>query len=477
MFWEIEKSNNAGWFYDSVGKRRLSYQELGDSIVALEKIIARENKILVALVIDNSPASIACYLAALRCGHAVLLLNALVDAGLREELFNQYHPELILLPKILDLPAAYALDSEHGGFHCAVARKTLGEPIHQDTAVLLTTSGTTGSPKLVRLSYRNIQSNAEAIVSSLDITPTEIAVTSLPFSYSYGLSVLNSHLLAGASLVCTDASLLTREFWKLFNECGCTSFAGVPYSYMMLERLGFDRMVLPSLRTMTQAGGRLAKEKVQYFSEVAKKAGCRFFVMYGQTEAAPRISCLPWESLQEKAGSVGIAIPGGVLRITGVGSSNLKPFEEGEIVYEGPNVMMGYAESRSDLSKGDELCGVLATGDIGYLDSEGFLFITGRLKRFIKIYGLRLNLDDVEKMLEGALLMPVACVGRDDQLHLLLESNNQKLLQESRQLIASLYHIHHSTLQVHLTSSIPVTATGKKDYPTIERELKLHERS
>lgn len=476
MLWEIEKSCAAGWFHDVASKRRLSYQELGDSVVALERSIAGADKALVALVADNSAASIACYLAALRCGHTVLLLNARGDAGLREELCIRYRPEIILLPGHLDLPAAYSLDSQHGGVNCGVARRTLGEPIHPDTAVLLTTSGTTGSPKLVRLSYGNIQSNAEAIVSYLGIDRAETAITSLPFSYSYGLSVLNSHLIAGASLACTEASLLTREFWQMFEECGCTSFVGVPYSYQMLERLRFERMALPSLHTLTQAGGRLPKETVLRFAETAGNSGRRFFVMYGQTEATARIAYLPWERLPEKAGSVGIAIPGGHLRISGADGCAPGPFEEGEVVYYGPNVMMGYAKKREDLARGDQLGGELATGDIGYLDNEGFLFITGRLKRFIKVFGLRLNLEDVERMLEGALSLPVACVGRDDQLHLLVESTREELVQETRQRISLLYHIHHSALKVHLTCEIPVTAAGKKDYAAIERELKLHER-
>jgi len=476
MLWEIEKNCAAGWFYDSASKRRLSYQELGDSVIALERNIAGADKTLVALVTDNSAASIACYLAALRCGHAVLLLSAQGDAGLREEICNRYRPEIILLPGHLDLPAAYSLDSRHGGVNCGVARGTQGEPIHPDTAVLLTTSGTTGSPKLVRLSYDNIQSNAEAIVSYLGIDRAETAITILPFSYSYGLSVLNSHLLAGASLACTEASLLTREFWQMFEECGCTSFAGVPYSFQMLERLRFERMALPSLRTLTQAGGRLPKETVLRFAEAAGNSGRRFFAMYGQTEATARIAYLPWERLPEKAGSVGIAIPGGRLRISGVDGCAPGPFEEGEVIYHGPNVMMGYAEQREDLARGDQLGGALATGDIGYLDDEGFLFITGRLKRFIKVFGLRLNLEDVERMLEEALSLPVACVGRDDQLHLLVESTREELVQETRQRISLLYHIHHSALKVHLTCAIPVTAAGKKDYAAIERELKLHER-
>jgi len=476
MLWEIENTKPGGWLYDVTASRRLSYQDIGDTVVSLEQVMKGNDKALVALVADNSTSCLACYLAALRCGHAVMLLNAFGDRGLRDGLLSLYQPEFLFIPQGNDIPEAYITDSECNGFICAVIKQSSQEKIHPDTAVLLPSSGTTGNPKLIRLSYRNIQSNAEAIASYLEICANETAITSLPFSYSYGFSVVNSHLFAGGNLVCTDLSVVTRQFWQLFKEFDCTSFAGVPYSYLTLERLRFEKMTLPSLRTMTQAGGHLAQEKVLQFAEMAKKNGIRFFVMYGQTEAAPRIAYVPWERLHEKAGSVGISIPGGLIRVSDEGKPNLAPNEEGEVIYEGPNVMMGYAENRKDLAKGDELGGVLSTGDIGYQDSEGYLFITGRLKRFIKIFGLRLNLDDVEKMLEAALALSVACVGRDDLLHLLIESLHDKHAQEARQKLSSLYHIHHSALKVHLTSSIPVTISGKKDYPTIERELKLNER-
>ena len=477
MLWEIERVQPDAWFYDGNCNSRITYDEMGKSVVVLEKVIGCGGKILVALVADNSSSCIASYLAVLRCGHAVMLLNAAGDSGLREQLLKEYRPEIVILPSGMVPPEGYTHDASKGGFNFVIIKHSQGESIHPDTAVLLSTSGTTGNPKFVRLSYHNIQSNAESIADYLDITSTETAVTSLPLSYSYGLSIVNSHLFAGGNLVCTDASVMTREFWQLFRECRCSSFAGVPYSYLMLERLRFDRMELPSLRTMTQAGGKLEIERLRYFADAVGRFGCRFFVMYGQTEATARISYLPWERLPEKIGSVGIPIPGGRIRVAGEGVPELETFTEGEVVYEGPNVMMGYADSRSDLAKGDELGGVLATGDIGYLDSDGYLFITGRLKRFIKIFGLRLNLDDVERMLEKVLSIPVACVGRDDQLHLLLESSHDNVLQESRKRITSLYHIHQSAIRVHRTSLIPLTTAGKKDYPVIERELNLHDRA
>jgi acyl-coenzyme A synthetase/AMP-(fatty) acid ligase len=351
----------------------------------------------------------------------------------------------------------------------AIAQQSCNEAIFSDTAVLLSTSGTTGSPKLIRLSYSNLQANAEAITQYLGITSDETPVTSLPLSYSYGLSVVNSHLLAGSNLLCTNASLMTKDFWEQFTKHRCSSFAGVPFSYAMLERLRFEQMTL--LRTITQAGGRLAPEKIRLFADIAKRKDFRFFVMYGQTEATARISYVPSERLCDKIGSIGIPIPGGHLALQQNGQVITAPHQEGELVYTGPNVMLGYAESRASLALGDEQQGTLYTGDLGHRDADGYFYVTGRLKRFVKIFGLRLNLDEVEKMLESALGRPVACVGTDDVLHVTVESPSDHDVQEARTRVTSLYKLHYSAVDVRRIESLPVTTSGKKDYHAIRSQL------
>jgi long-chain acyl-CoA synthetase len=183
--------------------------------------------------------------------------------------------------------------------------------------------------------------------------------------------------------------------------------------------------------------------------------------MYGQTEATARISYVPWERLFEKIGSVGVAIPRGRLDLSA----------ESELIYEGPNVMMGYAESRVDLSRGDEMGGRLATGDLGYRDPDGFYYITGRLKRFIKMTGLRLNLDEVEKMLESALVCPVACAGTDESLHVVIEGGSEADLAEAKKRVTELYKLHHSMVRVHQTSALAMNTSGKKDYAAIMHGL------
>jgi len=470
MFWEIERhATTSSRVYDVSSGRTLTYDDLLSLTSDWEKILRSTRKRLVALFCDNSTASLAVYLAALRTRQTLMLNNSTTDPSLVQTLCERYQPDLVI--------HASASALLHDGYtrtaspsptlSLATAERPCEDTIFPDTAVLLSTSGTTGSPKLIRLSYGNLQANAKSIAQYLDITERETPVTALPLSYSYGLSVVNSHLSAGASLLCTNASMMTKEFWAQFQEHRCTSFAGVPFSYAMLERLRFEQMTLPSLRTITQAGGRLAPEKIQLFADIAKRKDFRFFVMYGQTEATARIAYVPSNRLADKIGSIGIPIPGGHLKLQQHGHTITEPYQEGELVYSGPNVMLGYADSRASLSRGDELQGTLLTGDLGHRDPDGYYYITGRMKRFVKIFGLRLNLDEVEKMLESSLGLPIACVGTDDVLHVLLETHSDTAVLDAQKRVLTLYKLHYSAVDVRRIDHMPVTSSGKKDYHAI----------
>jgi acyl-CoA synthetase (AMP-forming)/AMP-acid ligase II len=326
--------------------------------------------------------------------------------------------------------------------------------VHPDLALLLTTSGSTGNPKLVRLSAGAVRANAEQIVEVLGITADDVAITTLPLFYSYGMSVLNSHLISGATVVLERTGIMQRDFWTAVTEHGVTSMAYVPYQYEMLRRLRFDPAKYPALRSLTQAGGRLRADLVTEFAQRMATVGGRLFVMYGQTEAAPRMATLPPERLGEKLGSVGRALPGGSFTTSG-----------DEVVYQGPNVMMGYAETAADLARGDELGGVLHTGDLGRLDDEGFLFLTGRTKRMGKVFGVRINLDDVEKN------FPVAAVAGDDKLHVFAEGISGDEARGLRTKITEWLGTHHTGVVVRSVDELPLLPTGKIDYRALESSL------
>lgn len=470
MFWQFENTadNSIALVDDSTG-RDLTYNELSDYCDKISARIQSSEKKLVFLFCDNSTNSITAYLSILRSGNAVFLANSAMDDSLKKNLITIYEPEIIFSINDLDFLTNYKQEAinEKISFY----RKENFEnnlTVHKDLAVLLSTSGTTGSPKLVRLSYKNIQSNAEAIAEYLDINESEKPITSLPISYSFGLSVINSHLQKCASIVCSNKSMVMRDFWNTFNQNKCTSFSGVPYSYQLLKRLKFDTMEIPTLKMMTQAGGRLSEELIEYFYESSLKKNIKFFVMYGQTEATARISYLQPEKLGEKTGSIGIPIPRGEIKIFYNGKEISNSGKVGELVYYGDNVMMGYAESRNDLTKGDELAGILHTGDLAFKDEDGFYFINGRMKRFIKLFGLRVNLDEIERLIENEYGCAAACFGNDDMLKVLLQSSNVNLADDVKRKIISTYKIHHSLVKVYCTDSIPITPSGKKDYNFIQ---------
>jgi acyl-CoA synthetase (AMP-forming)/AMP-acid ligase II len=445
--------------------RSFTYDDLRQAADRFAEICGPGGKRLALLFGPSTFETVAAYVGLLRAGHAVQLAPPDLDEVLCHRLIAAYRPDIVWPAACAPQDAYAAKDAGLFG-QIAVARSAHdGPPPHEDLGVLLPTSGSLGSPKYVRLTYGNVQANAESIVEYLGIGPDERALMSLPFSYSYGLSLVNTHLLAGASIAITSRPIVMGGTWDFFRTQGCTSIAGVPPTYHALARTGFLNRDLPSLRTMTQAGGKLAASQVVRFHEYAAQRGVRFFVMYGQTEASARISYVPWDRLPEKAGSIGIAIPRGRLSVDGDAGG---PDSRGELVYSGPNVMYGYATSRDCLAKGDELGGVLRTGDMGYVDEEGFFFVTGRLRRFMKVFGVRMNLDELERALEEECGTSVACVGRDNQLAIVVESGDRKVSEHVRTLALQRYHLQPSLFRIEALAALPQNSSGKKDYGALE---------
>lgn len=417
----------------------VTYRALGTAARAFAERLDSPRKELVFLYAANDLGFVEAYLGSLLRGHATCLLDATLDQTRRDELAKTYRPRFIV-----------------SGGEVVRSESEDVATVHPEVSVLLSTSGTVGSPKLVRLRGSSVRANAASIAESLAITPDDRAATSLPPSYSYGLSVLNSHLHAGASVVLEPNGIVTREFWQSFRAHACTSFAGVPFAYEALTRIRMDRSLPPSLRTMTQAGGRLSVATAEKYHAAMTARGGRYFTMYGQTEATARMSCLPSDRFAEKKGTVGPAIPGGTFRIV-----------SGEVVYEGPNVMMGYASNQAELERGDELGGVLATGDLGTLDDDGYLTITGRLKRIAKVQGHRFNLDEVEAFAGTAAGAPVAAVARDELVVVFAEIGADAS-GRLRTAIAEHLRVNPDAVDARSVTRIPTNANGKPDYATIE---------
>ena len=370
---------------------------------------------LVFCMCGNTIGSLAGYVTFVNNNNAVLMLDAHIEQAAYDNLFSTYKPRYVWAPDdFIPQEGANIIYAEKD--YCLLEFEGNETPVNDELSVLLTTSGSTGSPKLVRLSKKNLESNARSIIEYLHITQDERPVTSLPMYYSFGLSIINSHLLAGATLLLTSASYVEREFWQFANENEFTSFSGVPYTFEIMKKLKLWKQPMPTLRTLTQAGGKLSNEMLQFFMEKYEPQGVRFYLMYGQTEATARMSYLEPEYGLSKLGSIGKGIPGGIFSLADDDGRVIETANEiGELVYEGTNVSLGYAECVADLMKGDDNHGILHTGDLAYRDEEGFYFIAGRKKRFLKLFGNRISLDYVETLLKEKLTECV-CVGDDSKL-------------------------------------------------------------
>lgn len=416
----------------------VSYRELARRADEIGELLGPARR-LVLVAAANDVESVTAYLAALRCGHPVLLVPP--ERAAIEAMTRAYAPDVVV--------AGGRLVEHHA---------SSAHALHPDLALLLSTSGSTGSPKLVRLSRDNVQSNAEAIAASLNIDPDDRAASTLPLHYCYGLSVLHSHLLRGAAVILTRLSVADPGFWDLFRRERGTTFAAVPYTFDLLDRIGFADLDLPDLRYVTQAGGRLDPDRVRRYARLGRSRGWDLVVMYGQTEATARMAYLPPHLAESAPDAVGVPIPGGSFRITA----------EGELAYSGPNVMLGYAETPADLSRGRDIHELL-TGDFARLGADGLYRIVGRRNRFLKLFGLRVDLQRVESVL-AAQGVTACCAGDDRTLVVAVEQpggTGADAMMTVRRRVADFTGLPPSAISVQPCEQIPRLASGKPDYPAI----------
>jgi len=444
----------------------LTYHQLEDEIATLGAHMATRS--LLFILCNNTMGDFVGYVTSIASRCVPALLSASMDPTQEQYLIEQYKPKYLWVPKELTARYAdYRLVYEKYGF-VLLSNPNNTTPIYHELALLLTTSGSTGSPKFVRQSYKNIFSNAASIAGYLEIDQTERPITTLPMNYTYGLSIINSHLLVGATILITNKSITQKEFWTFFKEREATSFGGVPYTYEMLDKLRFFKMKLPSLRTMTQAGGKLLPSLHDAFAKYAEETGRQFVVMYGQCEATARMAYLPADKNLTKIGSMGIAIPGGkLILINEEGNQITTPFTTGELIYYGDNVTLGYAESAVDLAKGDERQGVLDTGDMAEFDEDGYFYIVGRKKRFLKIYGNRVNLDEAERMLKTAFpTIECAVGGVDDALWIF--TTDAFAGEAMRKFLAEKTSLNSAAFQYTSVAAIPKNDAGKILYTELQ---------
>ena len=440
----------------------ISYKILkheSDSIAALV-----EERCFVFILCNNEMGSVIGYTAFINNGIVPALLSAHLDEEMLQSLIGLYCPAYLWVPESqMDKYKDYSTIYHAYGYALLKTNYDKHYELYSELALLLTTSGSTGSPKFVRQSYENIRANTESIIHYLELDSSERPITTLPMNYTYGLSIINTHLAVGATILLTDKTLMQKEFWSFFKEQEATSFGGVPYTYEMLDKLRFWRMDLPSLRTMTQAGGKLTPELHEKFARFAFDNNKKFVVMYGQCEATARMGYLPSEYAVEKKGSMGIAIPGGKFYIVDEeGNVISEANTTGELVYEGANVTLGYAENGDDLVKGDKRNGRLITGDIAQFDEDGFYYIVGRKKRFLKIYGNRVNLDEIDRLIKAKFDIEVASGGVDDHMYIFV--TDQDKADDVRDYVIKKTKLNPVAFKVDVVDEIPKNDAGKIQY-------------
>ena len=432
-----------------------------------DEIVSRglQTSTLAVLECENQVSNVLAYLVFMRHGIVPILLPSNLPERLFKNYLERYRPKYVFTNKKW-VDDKYITKEFTRSFKLFERMNGDSISLHPSLSLLIPTSGSTGSPKLVRLSDKNLISNTRMIQSSLPITESDVVITTLPFSYSYGLSILNTHLISGATVVLNESSIMQRSFWDLMSATAVTTFGGVPFTFQQLLEVGFHRLG-PNIKYLTQAGGKLPIRILEEVYNTCSSLGIEFFVMYGQTEATARMSVLNPQDAVRKKGSVGRAIPPGEFSIEYQGDLEIKPHHEipGELVYRGDNVAMGYAETLEDFAKGDEWQGVLKTGDLAVMDSEGYAYITGRESRFAKIRGYRISLDDLESIfLENG--YETAIMEHDSRI--LIATVKSDLQDSLKQILHKIAALRIADLSICKVETFPRNNNGKIDYHSLK---------
>ena len=399
----------------------ITYNELLLNTKKISKKIEKQKK-LVFLLGQNNLETIAAYISFIDKGHAVAFLDFRINAIFLKRLIKIYNPSYIFCEKKIKKVDSYNSILNFKSYILYKRKKDIRNVLNKELMLLMSTSGTTGSPKFVRQSYANVNFNTKTIIKYLKIKSEDITITTLPISYVYGLSVINTHLQAGATIVLTNYSMVEKKFWELIKKHKVNNFSGVPYNYSIIEKI--SKKGLPnSLKYTTQAGGKMNQILLKKIINVYKKNKIKLIQMYGAAEATSRMSYLKWKFAEEKIGSIGKPIPGGLFYL--IDTKGKKINKKGELVYKGKNVSMGYAENLKDLSLPDINKGILKTGDIAYKDKDGFYYIEGRKDRYIKIYGIRVNLSELETILSKKGIDAIMKEGEENKINIYFKNSSK----------------------------------------------------
>ena len=419
---------------------------------------------LVFLLCGNNVETISGYLSFLNANCVVMMLDEKINTFNLNKLISIYKPNFIYLKndatsKINNCTSVFTFHN----YSLVTFNYDRKMELNEKLSLLISTSGSTGSSKNVRQSHENLYENTKSIIDYLNIEDNDIGITTLPMSYVYGLSIINTHLTAGGCIVLNNNSVIDKKFWAQVDKNKITNFGGVPYTYEILDRIGFYKFDLKYLKYTTQAGGKLSNKLNEKIINDYQKKNKKFFTMYGAAEATARMSYLPWEQAHKKIGSIGLEIPGGKFWIEDSKKNKIdKKDHEGELIFSGKNVCLGYANTISDLAKGDENMGVLRTGDIAKKDNENFYYIVGRKDRYTKIFGMRVNLAEIEYNLSDLGIKVICKNNTDNKITIFVTNKNDSI--KLKEYLPKLTLLHSSVFVIKIIDKLPLNENYKISY-------------
>lgn len=447
---------------DADSGKSIFYNDISNEIKKIQFFI--EKRCLVFLICSNTISFLSIYLALMRIKVVPLLLNEKIHISLLNKLIKIYQPNFVFAPKNIKMKTKCCFYNE---FYDIYKNSFPFHEIDKRIALLISTSGSTGSKKNVVCSYENIFFISHSISKYLKISSADRPIMTLPTSYVYGLSVINSHLYKFATIYFTSKSLINLDFWKRIKKYKISAFATVPFQLDILNRIQFEKFDLNYLKYITVAGGKASISILKKIYKIFDSKNIKLIPMYGQAEATSRITYLSSEYLPEKIGSIGKAIPGGKLFLIDKKKKLIKKSKKiGQLVYRGKNIMLKYANSYKDLIKIHNVQKELYTGDLAYKDKNGFYYLVGRISRQIKFFGNRVNLDEVEAILfeHG---IDCRCVGKENKIAIFYKNSNlkYKILQK----ISSVLNINAAYVKLFRIDKFFLNSNIKTNYTKLKK--------
>ena len=465
--WNLKKFSNNTAIIDL--NKEYSYKDLIIYSNLINKKLSKK-KNLILLLTENTIGSLLGYISFIIKKDVPILIDSEIKSKKLEKIINSYEPEYVWMPlhkKSRYISAKYRLifiQLNYSLFKKKII--TQNKILNSKLCLLTTTSGSTGSPKFVRQSYNNIKSNSISIIKYLKMNNKSSTITTLPMSYTFGQSIINTHLYSGGKIVLCNYSIFQKDFWNLFFKHKVSFLYGVPYTFEQLDKLRFFDKNHNFINTIAQAGGGISEVLQKKISQYSRNYKKFFYIMYGQSEATTRIAYLHPSISHKKIGSIGKPITRGKIYLSDNNGKMINTINKvGNLIYKGSNVCLGYALDREDLIKGDEWKNKLDTGDLAKKDKDGLFYIVGRKKRYAKIFGISINLADIENDLSNNFLKTNFLLVSNDKKIFIFYDKKAKILKNRILIyIKKNYNLNSSIFELKHIKIIPRLKSGKKNY-------------